>query len=247
MPDGTKLTPYWGDLVITEAGAVYDSLDVHGFVRVEAPHVTIRRSLVRGGTATTSVGLVTNVDPGATNFVIEDSTLRPDVPQVLVDGMKGGNYTARRLDISATADGAKVHGDNVSITGSWIHDTTSFAQDPYQNNRPSHNDGVQVLGGRNTLIQGNDISGASNAAIQVTQDFSDVAALTVDGNWLGGGGCTLNISTKGGGAMSALKLTNNRFSRDSQFNCPAIIDDATTYQASNNVFIDGALITILRN
>src|SRR5690242_11944876 len=47
VPAGTTLTRHDGNLVITKAGAVYDRLDIHGFVIVKAPDVTIRRSVIR--------------------------------------------------------------------------------------------------------------------------------------------------------------------------------------------------------
>lgn len=246
VPDGVALSARWGDLVITTPGAVYDALDIHGFVRVQAPNVTIRRSIIRGGVATTSVGLVTNTTAAATNFVIEDSTLLPASPSVYIDGLKGGNYVARRLDISGVVDGAKVHGDNVRVEGSWIHDTRQYTSDPYQGGGPSHNDGVQVLGGANLAVTGNSISGAGNAAIQVTQDYSDVRGLKISGNWLGNGNCTVNVSQKGGGPVQGLSLTSNRFSRNSVLNCAVIIPSTTSFTATDDLWIDTLSPVLIR-
>ena len=248
MPDGTQLRVHRGNLVLDTPGATYDSMDIHGLVTITAPNVTIRRSIIRGGVVNGSTGLVTNIDPTATNFVIEDSTLVPSTPSVFLDGLKGGNYTARRLDISGVVDGAKVHGNNVSISGTWIHGMRWFSSDPYQGGTGTHNDGIQVLGGANVSIVGNDISGASGAAIQVTQDYSDVRNMLIQGNFLGGGGCSLNVAEKGGPALQQFRLLNNRFERTSTFNCPAIIARGTTFENRDNTWRDnGVAIPIQRN
>src|SRR5471032_2131868 len=51
VPAGTALKVMDGNLTITTAGATYSGLDIHGFVSVQAPDVTIKDSVIRGGVA----------------------------------------------------------------------------------------------------------------------------------------------------------------------------------------------------
>ncbi|WP_339569124.1 hypothetical protein [Pseudokineococcus sp. 5B2Z-1] len=237
VPDGTKLTRHDGDLVITTPGARYDSLDVHGFVVVRAPDVTITRSLIRGGRQTGNRGLVTVDDSRSRNFTIEDSTLKPDHPSVWYDGIKGSGFTARRVDISGTVDNIKIYGDDVLVEDSWLHDSRWFASDPNQGGGPTHNDGVQVLGGSRITFRGNSITGASNGAVQVTQDYSPVMGLTFVGNWLSGGTCSVKINHKGEASRPQVAVRDNRFGLGQSIaGCAVLATSRTDLSSSGNVW-----------
>ena len=245
VPAGTVLRPHYGNLTITTPGATYDALDIHGFVTIKAPNVTIKRSRIRGGVATGNIGLVTNYSPTATGFVLEDSELVPAYPSVWLDGAKGANFTLRRVNSHGTVDNVKVHGPNVVVENSWLHDTRYFASDPNQGGGGTHNDGVQVLGGHNIRISNNSITGARNAAIMVTQDFSATTDLQANGNFLDGGACTVNLAHKKLTSMSGLTFRDNRFGRGSTYNCPFLKSSGTTVTTSNNVYADnGAAVAI---
>lgn len=245
VPAGTVLRPHYGNLTITTPGAVYDALDIHGFVTIKAPNVTIKRSRIRGGVATGNIGLVTNYTPTATGFLLEDSELAPAYPSVWLDGAKGANFTLRRVNSHGTVDNVKVHGPNVVVEQSWLHDSRYFASDPNQGGKPTHNDGVQVLGGHNIRISGNSITGARNAAIMVTQDFSATTDLHLTGNFLDGGACTVNLAHKKLTSMSGLILRDNSFGRGSTYNCPILKSSGTTVTAGNNTYVDnGAAVAI---
>ncbi|HEY5049564.1 MAG TPA: hypothetical protein VII50_01595, partial [Acidothermaceae bacterium] len=167
VPAGTQLTVYNGDLTITTPGATYADLDIHGFIRVEAPDVTIKDSIIRGGPATSNTAIIYDLSDAATNLVVEDSEIMPADPSVFIDGIDGWNYTALRLNIHGTVDGAKMFGTNATIEHSWIHDLVTYAHDPSQNGGQTHNDDVQILSGSNLQILGNDLEGGSNSAIQL--------------------------------------------------------------------------------
>ena len=236
VPDGTRLTRHDGDLVITTPGARYDALDVHGFVVVRAPDVTITRSLIRGGDKDGNRGLVTVDHADAKRFVIEDSTIRPDKASVWYDGIKGSGFTARRVDVWGTVDNIKVHGDDVLVEDSWLHDSRWYAWDPNQRG-PSHNDGVQVLGGSRITLRGNSITGASNGAVQVTQDFREVRGLDISGNWFDGGTCSVKVSHKGRDSGPQVQLRDNRFGiLQSILGCSSLATHRTDLQASGNVW-----------
>jgi hypothetical protein len=247
VPAGTKLTQHDGDLVITTAGAHFDALDVHGFVVVKAPNVTITRSYVRGGPATSARGLITNTTPTATNLVVEDTTLIPDQPSVYQYGLKGSNFTARRVEVAKGVDSVQIHGDNVVVEDSWLHDNSYFASDPYQGNGPSHNDGVQVLGGQNITIVGNVITGAQNAAMQVTQDYATTSRLRFDDNWVNEGTCSVKLNNKGEPArLGPVTMSGNRFGRQTSIaGCPILRTSLTDLTASGNVWEDtGAPVAV---
>lgn len=144
VPAGVTLTRHDGDLVITKPGAVYDALDVHGFVIVKAPDVTIRRSIIRGGRTSRNTGLVMVTDANARNFVLEQSELVPEFPSVHLNAIKGWNYTMRGVNAHGTVDIAEIYGDDVRIDSSWLHGNTPYANDPNQHGGPSHDDSIQV-------------------------------------------------------------------------------------------------------
>ncbi len=248
VPAGTVLTPYYGNLTITTPGATYDRLDIHGFVTVKAANVRITRSIVRGGVATGNLGLVTNTTPSATGFVISDSELVPEHPSVWLDALKGSNYTALRVNAHGTVDTAKIYGDNVRIEASWLHDTQYYASDPNQGGGPTHNDGVQVLGGSHIRILGNTITGASNTALMVTQDYSATTDLVFSRNYADNGWCSVNLNHKPRSGMGVITMAGNRFGgHDTRTNCAIIATGATTLQATGNVWDATGLPVAVRN
>ena len=77
------------------------------------------------------------------------------------------------------ADGLKADA-NVLIEDCWIHDLS--------NGQGEHNDGVQSTGGKGVTIRHNSISGASNACVQTGDENAATEDLTIECNWLSGGG-----------------------------------------------------------
>jgi hypothetical protein len=236
VPAGTSLTVHDGDLTITTAGATYSGLDIHGFVKVEAPNVTIKNSIIRGGVAPNDIGLVNDTDNSATNFLIEDSELVPMDPSVQIDGIKGWNYTALRVDIHGTTDGAKMYGPNATIENSYIHGLVTYAHDPDHGGGQSHNDGVQILSGSNLKLTGNTIIGSSGTALMITQDHGKVSNVVVEHNWLSGGNCTINITPKPMASLSAVTIDNNIFTDNSALSCPILDTKKVNLSTAGNTF-----------
>lgn len=237
VPPGTLLTRFDGDLVITTPGATFDALDIHGFVRVKAHGVTITRSIVRGGTATTNTGLVTNYDTSATGFLLEDSELVPAHPSVWIDGIKGAHFTLRRVDVHGTTDAVKVQGDDVTVEQSWLHDTVHRSVDPSQEGGPTHNDAVQVLGGAHIRILDSTLEGGSNAAVQVTQTVAATTDLDISGNWIDGGGCSINLSNKGRPSMRGIRVAGNTFGAHQQYaGCALLATPSTELEQHGNAW-----------
>jgi hypothetical protein len=247
VPAGTQLTVYNGDLTITTPGAIYADLDIHGFVRVEAPNVTIKDSIIRGGSSTSNTAIIYDLGDAATNLLVEDSEIVPADPSVFIDGIDGWNYTALRLNIHGTVDGAKMFGANATIEDSWIHDLVTYAHDPSQNGGQSHNDDVQILSGSNLQILGNDLEGGSNTAIQMTQDNGTLSGVLIDGNWADAGNVTFNIANKPLASLSGITVTNNLFGHAAVTGCQILYTSTTTIVASNNVFVDTGLPVVILN
>jgi hypothetical protein len=222
-------------MTITTPGTRIDGIELHGFLDIKAPDVVVTRSVIRGRATSVNKSLIHSTGARVT---ISDTTLVPSAPSVNIDGLKGYGFTASRMDISGTVDTALIYGNDTTIEDSWLHDNSHFQSDPAQGGGPSHDDNVQVQGGSNIRIEGNSMSGAHNAAIQVTQDYAVTQNLTIRDNWLGGGGCTVNIAQKARGPIQGLVLSDNRYSRDSRLDCAVIHPSATSISAWNNVWAD---------
>lgn len=242
-PDGPlrHVYPAGGVLRITRPGTVLRGVHVHGLVDVRADNVTIRRSVISGPDRpvrlATDTALLKNTS-GARGLTVVASTIRPTHPNVRFNGVNGWNFTLLRVDVSGTVDGVMVFGDHVRIRSSWIHDLTTFANDPNQGGGRSHSDGVQVQGGSDIRIVGSRITGAANAALMVTQDHAAVRDLRFNRNWADGGWCTVNIARKQRAAMTGLQVRGNSFGRRSSLGeCAVIFNPAhSDLRPSGNVW-----------
>ena len=247
VPDGTVLTQFYGNLTITQAGTVINGLDIHGFVTVKADNVTIKNSIIRGGDpGTVNMSLIAAYN-GNVNLVIQDTTLLGAYPSPYLDGLKGKGFTATRLDISNVVDTAMVLGDNTTIQDSWLHGNTHFDPDPRTPDGFSHDDNIQIEGGRNVMVRNNTLEGAFNAAIMVTQNVARTREVTVSGNWIAGGWCSINLSEKGKGPIEAFAVQNNRFGASRNSPCGIIAPPTSPVTMTNNIYTDtGAQVTVTR-
>lgn len=242
VPAGVALKEVDGDQEYSTPGQVISGLDIHGFVHITATNVTIRNSVVRGGPNPRCNSSVVYVDTGA-SATIEDSEIAPSYPSPCLDGIWALDTTLLRMNIHGAVDGIKAY-DNVIVQDSYIHDLSWFADDPNQNGGPTHNDDVQTYeGNKHITLRHNTMSPGpkGNAAYQVSQDGGKVATdLHIDGNWLDGGGCTLNFAHNGGPTpMTGIYVTNNRFGRNSFYDCPILISTRTILsQNTGNVWDD---------
>jgi hypothetical protein len=188
-------------------------------------------------------------DANARNFLLDSSELVPEYPSVHLNAIKGWNYTLRRVNAHGTVDIAEVYGDNVRIESSWLHGNTPYASDPNQHGGPSHDDGIQVQGGHHITIVGNTVTGASNAALMITQNVSDVSDLTFSNNWVDGGACSVNANALPRASMSGLTVNGNRFGRNTRIpDCSVLSSRTTQIVAEGNVWDDtGLAVRIRRN
>lgn len=241
VPAGTHLTVVSGNQVYATSNKVISGLDIHGYVEITGKNVVLKNSIVRGGAAKCNAAVIT-VDHGG-SATIQDTEVSPSNPNACLDGVWSTSATLLRMNIHGSVDGVKAF-DHTVVRDSWIHGLMWFASDPNQGGGPTHNDDVQTFeGNQHITLQHNTLDAGTkgNAAYQVSQDFGQRAAdLHVVGNWLDGGGCTLNFSANGGPTpMTGIYVLNNRFGRHSQFDCPILISTQTVLtQNSGNVWDD---------
>jgi hypothetical protein len=231
VPPGTKLKVVHGTVTVTKAGTVIDSQDIKGQLIIMASNVTVKRSLIEG-----AKGQDASVDiKSGSNILIEDSEVTDTYPSLGNDDMRVMNATVLRLNIHGGVDGIKLF-SNSTVSASWIHGLTYFANDPGQSDGHTHNDAIQILGGSNFHVTGNWLQSATkdNSAIQVTQSIGKIGSLFISGNWADGGSCSFNFSGHNGAgkqlALNGISVLNNRFGHTSaryKGSC-AIVDDLTT-------------------
>ena len=237
VPPGVSLRTHRGDLTITRAGTHIDRLDIRGFVTIKAPNVKITRSIVRGGTATYNRGMITNY--GYDNLVVADTDFLPSNDTVWQDGMKGWDFTLRRVHITGNVDSVKVQGSNVTIADSLLGNTHYWRRDPNQDNGPSHNDGIQVQQGSNVSIQGNYVRRSSNFAILGASDIGHTSGLRIQGNWLDGGHCTVKLQEQHGYSLSA-QVHRNKFGPNRKVrDCALVAVRGTSLSQSENYYRPG--------
>ncbi|NUP13103.1 MAG: right-handed parallel beta-helix repeat-containing protein [Polyangiaceae bacterium] len=201
VPPGTVLTQVPG-MEITTPGAVIEDVEILDCVSVNAPNVTIRRSIIR-----CTGNYPVRIHEGA-SLLIEDSEIAAS-GGIATSGIAFGNYTARRLDVHGAADGFKAD-SNVVIEDCWIHDLWLGEGD--------HADGIQTTGGSNVIVRrnfidivdhGNGHGGNPNSCLQGGDENAPNGDWLFEDNWLYGGGWVVNFS----GSAGNNQFSNNRFGR----------------------------------
>ena len=237
VPAGTQLTVHEGDLTITTPGAVVDSVDVHGYLRIKAPNVTVKNSIVRGRAGL--IGSMSLVQNSSAGVVIQDSELVAAYPTYYVDGFVGNNTTFTRVNIHGVVDSIKLTGDNVVVQDSWLHDNLYYASVP--SGGDTHSDNVQIQQGQNITVRNNVMTGTHNAVVMVTQDRGHVGNLLITGNKVDNGACTINIAEKTYGPIEGLTITDNVFGTGQRLARCAIVIKPMTSSISTitgNTFTD---------
>lgn len=220
VPVGESLTNS-GSVTVSTNGAVIQNLNiVNGNITVNADDVTIRNCRI-----------TTNdyypIENNGTNLVIEDCEITGTDPNVAA-AVSFSNYTARRLNVSGSADGFKADADCM-IQDCYIHDLV-VTED-------SHNDGIQSTGGDNVTVWHNTIDtdtagvaiqfGSSNSGWLINDNLIRATGWALNGN-AGTGGCT---------------VTNNRFAPVSGWYGPYSLEGigntySGNYYDDSGVFID---------
>ncbi len=239
VPAGTALKPYntsGADLVITKDGTVLDGLDIYGDIKVRAKNVTIKNSRLHGGKSIprSNTGVIDANSAAVVNLLVQDSTIIPDRPSYYRDGIVGHDYTARRNHIQGSNDGLGIFNRpggpaaaNVTAEANYIHSLTYFSYDPAHRDG-THNDGIQVQGGENIRIVGNNVianskPGPGSAAnprgthagigIMLQQNVAKLRNVVVQDNWVDDGQTSINID-HGKYSNITVTVTGNKLGRN---------------------------------
>ena len=169
VPVGVTLTPYVGDLEITQAGTVISGLDIHGTIYIQAPNVTIVNCRI-----TSANFAVIWMGDGATGAVVENCEING--VGIGNDGDSGilGEGTFLNNNIYNVENGIAVTGSS-TIVGNYIHDLLASGS--------PHYDGIQIDGGvSNVIIRHNTIinSHTQTSAIMIDNGFGPISNIQVD-------------------------------------------------------------------
>lgn len=241
VPAGVSLTVHEGDLVVTKANTVIDGVEVRGIIDIKAPGVVIKNSRIVGGSTARSIGLVTNVNSGQP-FTIQDSEIYAAKEDPAWNGLVGSNFTALRMDIHTVVDPVRVLGNNVVVRDSWLHDNSHWEKDPLRGGTPSHDDSVQIEGGASIVLEGNRMEGATNAAVQITQNSSiaKLGTITIRENYLQDGGCTVNVGSSASNNRPI--VTDNVFGPERIFaGCAIVAPESSAPVLKGNIWEEGSV------
>lgn len=239
VPAGTSLSVVNGDMTVTTDGTVINGVDLHGYLSIKADNVTVINSVIRGGATATSTKAVIMAWWGAKNLTVTNSTLVAEHPSLHIDGLSGSGFTATNLDIHGVVDAVKVIGGNVTLRSSYLHDAIHSDNDPNQSDGQTHDDGIQIEGGSNILIDSNVITGFHNAAVMVTQNYAATHDVTLRGNNFSGGSCQVNVTSAGSGgggkAIYNFGIATNGFGPGNYgTTCPMRLPSSSKFSVSSN-------------
>ena len=169
----------------------------------------------------TATGLITNY--GYSNLLVEDVDVVAEHPSVYFDGIKGNNFTARRVHVVGNVDSIKIHGDNVKVENSLLENTVHYASDPYQGGGPSHNDNIQILSGRQISITGNTIRGAQQLRDPgIVRHTPRSPTCMISKNWVDGGHCTIKLQVLNGWSQTSTVIDNKFGPNRKVQSCPFV-------------------------
>ena len=240
-----------GDLVITTDGTVVEGKRIHGMVRVYANNVTIRGCEIVSYPAhpykdTNHYGLISSSGTGNVfkyNHITQyDPSAKADNSVWWMVGvlLTGGSATVYRNNIHDTNDLVYLSGGTHRVLGNYLHSPGFRTDDRDQaGSTPaywSHNDGVQVMGGRSHLIDGNSfrmkfstLTGMNSTVnpdpgvqnwwpnchgVLMSPYYNQVTGVQIQRNWFKYGACGVHFTAGNYGPGTGTALTGNRFTPD---------------------------------
>ncbi|MFS0884163.1 hypothetical protein [Aeromicrobium sp. 179-A 4D2 NHS] len=245
VPAGVTLRKIYGDQTITKNGTVLDGVEIFGRVSIKAANVTIKNSRIRGQKPAGN-GIVS---AKGSNTLIKDVEIFSDLRNPDSNGIMGYGFTLNRVQIRDVVDSVHVTGDNVRIKDSWLHSNTHYEQDPNWGGKPSHDDNIQIVKGNNIVIEGTHLEDSHSAAVMMVQDQGPISNVTLRGNTIGGGACSVNMAVKGYGPLKNILVTTNTFKRNQtkHLGCAVIAPAASVPTLVSNVWYhDGSSVKLSR-
>ena len=219
VPSQVSSGPGWawskadGYLQVTGNGANLTGLRVPGTVDVTASNVTLKNlSITAGGSSSSgdSYGVTLR---HAANVTIENCNIQ------------GTNVTTGRMgegikDVYTDSTGMQVLNNNISKTDTAIQMYQGLIKGNYIHNLGmidgDHVNGITTNGNTQPLdIENNTIFNKFDQtdAIGLFQDFGVVANVTINHNFLAGGGYAIYAGDGNFGQSSNIKITNNQISK----------------------------------
>jgi hypothetical protein len=195
----------------TKAGQVIEDLDIAGVINVTHPGVMVRNCRVTSSSGSNWCVRVS----GAGSVTIEDTELTG-----AKNGIMGGSWTGRRLNIHSTLqDGVKL-GSNVTLEDSWIHHLTPEAG--------AHADGMQCEGsGKNVIVRRCDVNVATpaegiygNSCAILKNDLGGQPSgpILIEDCWLTGGNYTVfAVPGSTGQLINDVTIRGNTFGGGTRF------------------------------
>jgi hypothetical protein len=232
---GTQTTgPGWhvdprGWVAVDGTGAVLDGLDIPYPIEVSASNVTIKNTRVRGK-GFWSI----RVHDGLSGVVIQDCEVNGQGTSGTA-GSNGiqGTATVQRCDISGVENGITPDSGSV-LRDNFVHNLGAPGA--------AHYDGIQIDGGLSGItIEHNTILNQfeQTSAVMIDNYFGPTSNITVNDNYLGGGGYTVYSDGQfSGGSISGVRFTNNRMVKGtfgfSSVNNNVVVDTGNTDAATGS-------------
>jgi hypothetical protein len=179
VPPGTRLRDV-GELTIRKAGTTISGVRARCIV-ITASNVTVRKSLVRGG----SCGSARQVETSekVRNVLLEDVEIDGAKVHAEGAGLGGSGFTCRRCDIHGMARGVQP-GDYAVIEDSYIHDLYGTSI--------SENADFQSNGGSHYVIRGNQFDmnrvPTGGGVLSLYGEYAPINDVLVENNLFNGGG-----------------------------------------------------------
>jgi Ca2+-binding RTX toxin-like protein len=190
--DGVTLKQVSGGMVVDQDNVVIEGLEIHGELRITGDNVTVRNCKIVGNDNYAVIGY------GAKGLTVEYCDISGGINGI------AGSGTFRYNDISGIDNGVNVWGPS-HIEGNYIHDM-GFSPD-------GHFDGIQIDGNvSDVMITGNTVivDATQTSAIMIDNYFGAVSNVTVDRNYVAGGGYTIYSDGRfNSSTISGVKVTNN--------------------------------------
>jgi len=222
VPRGRKLKPS-GPITVSKPGAVIDGLLVRTEINVVASNVTIRNThLVGAG----QWGIIQR--KGASGLRVENSEINGDGRTKVQYGIvnQGGMITVRKTQVHTVSNG--INTDHGLIEDNVIRQLKEFPKDHVtgvqSNSGPAP--GLSLVVRHNVIL--NPVSQTS--AISIYQDFGRAHDVTIEANYLAGGGYALYGGKGRFGPSSNIKVVRNVFSR-SVFKKGGFFGPVTAFEA----------------
>jgi hypothetical protein len=226
VPPGTKLTPF-PQTGYVELDHDLDGVDFTGVLVISKPGITIRNSRIN---ADTFLAGIFNPD-GHADVVVD----HVDIVCTATDPPTGAGVVnvavLTNTDISGCVDGVKAAAGS-RIEGNYIHNL-GFGPD-------THNDGVQLEGGTDIVIQGNTIvqrdngKRQANSAVFVQDTTEEVRRVVIRSNYLDGFGFTVRLT---GERIADTHVVGNVIGIDRLF-APVGVDGGAEERIKGNVVSD---------